>query len=334
MPRRRGWLFALLLALGAAAATPEEVNDLAGLRIFGTSELWGEAPAAVLRRLNLNCRPEDLGGSQMFASPLRGDVFGCPASEIRIYAARDLVNKVDIILFNKGDNVTPGGGDKKKVAKRSSAFRKELRRHHTKMEKLLRDRLGRPRRAYLGSGIMSKQLPAWDCGEHVLMMDYSEGEYLQVHIVPGSAAAEHRSRVSGEERAGTKDSYAGRVRRSDNGDVFISGVPMVNQGQKGYCVPATVERVMRYFGVAGVDMHKLAERFDTGGGAVGVKYLQPIALHIDLIADIFQSPCSLFGQQGTGLLIAVNPVPDEIIGGMIPDLLDDSGHIVCQNHKG
>ena len=266
MPRRWGGLFALLLAFGAAAATPEEVNDLAGIRIFGTSELWGEAPAAVLRRLNLKCRPEDLGGSQMFASPLRGDVFGCPASEIRIYAARELVNKVDIILFNKGDNVAPGGGDKKKAAKRVNAFRKELRRHHAKTEKLLRDRLGRPRRAFFGSGTMSKQLPAWDCGAHVLMMDYSEGEYLQFHIVPGSAAAEHRSRVSGEERAGTKDSYAGRVRHSDNGDVFISGVPMVNQGQKGYCVPATVERVMRYFGVAGVDMHKLAERFDTGGG--------------------------------------------------------------------
>lgn len=268
MPRRMAWLIALLLLASGAvlAATPEEVNDLAGIRIFGTSELWEEAPAAVLGRLRLKCRPEELQGGQMFASPLRGEVFGCPASEIRIYAAGGLVNRVDIILFNKGDNVTPGGGGKKKAAKLANAFRKELRRHHAKTEKLLRDRLGRPRRAYFGSGTMSKQLPAWDCGAHVLMMDYSEGEYLLFHIVPGSAAAEHRSRVSGEDRAAPRDSYAERVRRSDNGDVFISGVPMVNQGQKGYCVPATVERVMRYFGVPGVDMHKLAERFDTGGG--------------------------------------------------------------------
>jgi len=259
-------LLALCAALSAAAATPEEVNDLAGLRIFGAAELWSEAPAAVLKRLRLNCRPEDMGDGQMYAAALRGEVFGCPAAELRIYAADNAVKKIDIILMNKGDNATPSGGGRKNRIKHSNAFRKELRRQQSKMEKLLRDRLGRPRRAYFGSGVLSKQLPAWDCGAHVMMMDYAEGEYLQIHIVPGNAAAEHRVRVSSEERAGARVSYAEHVRRSDNGDVFIDGVPMVNQGQKGYCVPATVERVMRYFGVSGVDMHKLAERFRTGDG--------------------------------------------------------------------
>jgi hypothetical protein len=35
-------------------------------------------------------------------------------------------------------------------------------------------------------------------------------------------------------------------------------VPMVDQGQKGYCVVASVERVMRYYG-AEVDQHELAQ---------------------------------------------------------------------------
>ena len=113
---------------------------------------------------------------------------------------------------------------------------------------------------------MSKQLPAWDCGPHVLLLDYAESEYLIVHIIPGKDAGEHRSRVSDSARVESKDSYAANVRHESNGDTFVDGVPMVNQGQKGYCVPATVERVLRYFGVSGVDMHKLAERANTGNG--------------------------------------------------------------------
>ena len=39
---------------------------------------------------------------------------------------------------------------------------------------------------------------------------------------------------------------------------------MVDQGQKGYCVPATVERVLRYYGINDLNMHQLAEAGKTG----------------------------------------------------------------------
>ena len=48
------------------------------------------------------------------------------------------------------------------------------------------------------------------------------------------------------------------VKKLPNGDVLLETVPMVDQGQKGYCVVATAERVMRYYGVQ-VDEHELAE---------------------------------------------------------------------------
>jgi hypothetical protein len=49
-----------------------------------------------------------------------------------------------------------------------------------------------------------------------------------------------------------------RVRRADQGDVFLEGIPMVDQGMKGYCVCATAERVMRYYGID-VDQNELAK---------------------------------------------------------------------------
>ena len=54
--------------------------------------------------------------------------------------------------------------------------------------------------------------------------------------------------------------FVGRdhVEHSAGGDVKLRDLPMVDQGDKGYCVVASVERVMRYYGAA-VDQHELAQ---------------------------------------------------------------------------
>ena len=51
------------------------------------------------------------------------------------------------------------------------------------------------------------------------------------------------------------------------GDVWLGDVPMVDQGQKGYCVVASTERVMRYYG-GDVDANELAQiaNSDADGG--------------------------------------------------------------------
>lgn len=47
------------------------------------------------------------------------------------------------------------------------------------------------------------------------------------------------------------------VAHGAKGDVFIDGIPMVDQGAKGYCSVATSERVLKYFGID-VDEHEVA----------------------------------------------------------------------------
>ena len=56
-------------------------------------------------------------------------------------------------------------------------------------------------------------------------------------------------------------------RDAASGDVVIGDVPMVDQGQKGYCVVAATERVMRYYGTQ-VDANELAQiaNSDADGG--------------------------------------------------------------------
>ncbi len=46
------------------------------------------------------------------------------------------------------------------------------------------------------------------------------------------------------------------IANAKSGDVYISGIPMVDQGQKGYCAVAASERVLRYYG-QNVDEHEL-----------------------------------------------------------------------------
>lgn len=59
-----------------------------------------------------------------------------------------------------------------------------------------------------------------------------------------------------------KGRVSANVRRNADGDVWIDGVPMVDQGAKGYCAVATCERVLRYFGY-NVDEHELAQMAGT-----------------------------------------------------------------------
>jgi Peptidase_C39 like family len=62
----------------------------------------------------------------------------------------------------------------------------------------------------------------------------------------------------------TVRAFVGRdhVERLPNGDAKLNDLPMVDQGEKGYCVVASVERIMRYYG-ATVDQHELAQIANT-----------------------------------------------------------------------
>ena len=72
------------------------------------------------------------------------------------------------------------------------------------------------------------------------------------------------AKKSGEKRTDAKGAkkISDNVVRDPRGDVFIDNVPMVDQGQKGYCAVASAERVLRYYGVE-IDEHELAQAAGT-----------------------------------------------------------------------
>lgn len=88
-------------------------------------------------------------------------------------------------------------------------------------------------------------------------------EYLRVRLMPsGNDGGVSAPPPPSHTAMPSAISLKAHVRHSDNGDAWISDVPMVDQGEKGYCAAATAERVLRYFGKP-IDQHQVAQIADT-----------------------------------------------------------------------
>jgi hypothetical protein len=83
----------------------------------------------------------------------------------------------------------------------------------------------------------------------------SRAEFLRIRIAPLDGG-------SGGQVA-RRSGLTQHVVKKDNGDVYLEGIPMVDQGEKGYCAVATTERVVRYYGLD-VDQHEMASIANTG----------------------------------------------------------------------
>ena len=97
-------------------------------------------------------------------------------------------------------------------------------------------------------------------------------EFLRLKITPAldqpKTALEQMRAASGTSSGGTKtvtvraSELPARVVKDADGGEWLPKIPMVDQGQKGYCVTAATERVLRYYGVD-VDQNELAQIANT-----------------------------------------------------------------------
>lgn len=94
-------------------------------------------------------------------------------------------------------------------------------------------------------------------------------DYVRLTVMPRGEVSRGTAAKRPQGKAG-KQKIQSNVTKSPNGDVFIDNVPMVDQGQKGYCAAAVSERVLRYYGNE-IDEHEIAQQAGTtaeGGTSV------------------------------------------------------------------
>jgi hypothetical protein len=87
-------------------------------------------------------------------------------------------------------------------------------------------------------------------------------EFVRLRVTPTGKPKSFLAEALASASAQAPFDGPSHVKKDPSGDVRIDTVPMVDQGEKGYCVVATAERVMRYYGVP-VDEHEMAELANT-----------------------------------------------------------------------
>jgi len=275
--RRAGLLVVLLAGLLPARAEPPsaaQINATAGVPLFSAdATLWDEEADAVADRLGLPVESRTPGdASYRLYPPEDARIFGRRPYSVSLSARDGKPAALNIIFANKGDSVgqfvrTGPGQRPPSVAKILRDYRKAIAADDEALDAVLGELLGPATAEKTGAGgKLQERGRRRDWNGHALQLVSVRNEYVALRMVPPEEAGDSRraERLTDKE---LRARLAQCVERRPNGDVVIRDIPMVDQGPKGFCVPATMERMLRHLGIPS-DMYLLAMAANTmpGGG--------------------------------------------------------------------
>jgi hypothetical protein len=266
------WAFLMLALVGIAfgASTPDEVNAAFGVDFFSDENLWDDDASILAQKLAwpLESQTSTDLSYRKYPGPSER-VLGCRSYSNALYGDDGHVSAISILFANKGDAVDSlkegaSASDVREVKGQIRDYKKGIIEDKKNLTLVLTKLFGDPVPDRFGQGRQTTELvKRWDWNGHSFLLAAPRDEYVALRILPvESAKAGGRSRISD---AVMKARVESRVETRPNGDVILKEMPMVNQGPKGYCVPATWERVMRYMGVP-ADMYVLAMAGQSGAG--------------------------------------------------------------------
>jgi len=265
----------LLTAYPLAAVTFDDLNKAFERPVWVDDNLWDDPDADVAARLEWPRESQTSFDASYRLYPGRDvTALGTRPFSLVLYGNQSMASQISMVFANKGDveqlaDVQVGMTESQIEREKSRAMR-EFKKFITRDEEVIASRLtallGEPALTKFGEGRnTTERVRRWDWNGHAILLAAPRGEYVALRVVPMSVAdGEDSERVT---RADMKDRLVQRIERRENGDVILTDIPMVNQGPKGYCSPASWERAMRYLGIP-ADMYVLAmaASTDVGGG--------------------------------------------------------------------
>ncbi len=252
----------------------EALNAILGIGLFTDLNLWDDPSAAVAKRLSWprESKTDSQSSFRYYPSANYRILKARPYSAV-LYGNSGKVEHVSIVFANKGDfkfSNPPSAGE-------ISDMQRAIERDFEQIRNLLSEQFGEPDRQQFGAGRGIKQLiERWDWKSHAFLLASKDGEYTSLKIIH-SSAADNKGRGKKISDAELRRLTIDNIITKANGDVLISNIPMVDQGPKGYCVPATFERYLRYMQIP-ADMYILAMAGQTqvGGGTSLAKIIESI----------------------------------------------------------
>ena len=250
MPRS---LLLLFLTAGFAATAP--VPDLEVL--FLDAKMWDKPVGEVLKDrkpLGFYWLSKERNDARSNRRNLK--LWEQPVGETILRSRKDKLHSFDISIYNRGDN-----GDTSRD--KFEALTEKWRGLMVEKTGLEGEKMNRTQKG----SVVSADRWVWKCpGAYLVLTSSMSGsargrvpEFLKLSLVSvkfGAEIYDQRSGLTGV-MARRRDLISNRVEKP-NGDIYVQGVPMVDQGRKGYCAVATAERVFRYYGLP-VDQHAMAQ---------------------------------------------------------------------------
>lgn len=172
-------------------------------------------------------------------------------SRSAVFLDGKLINLV-VVFSNRGDS--PERGAKLNVA---------IRQDYSSVEKGLVSILGTGAPHVDKSGGINESGRKWTHKNVDIFLTQQPEAYVRLRFAPVGTGGGGEGRV--RDAVARRENHE-KIQRRENGDVILTDFPMIDQGSKGYCVPASWARVLQFMGVD-ADMYSLgaASLSDTGG---------------------------------------------------------------------
>ena len=197
-------------------------------------------------------------------------VLGANPKSIALIANEDHPDQLTLVFANKGDSAGQGMPIKNGPVRASSlekAVAQAISADADSLRAKLSSLLGQPKKQMFGNfGKTRESAERWDCAGTAILLIEKPSEYVALRVLPSVSVdlAEKPQRISD---VAMRERMKANVIHRPNGDIVVENIPMVDQGPKGFCVPATYARALLYAGVP-ADLYLLAllGRTDVGGG--------------------------------------------------------------------
>ena len=198
------------------------------------------------------------------------ELLGARPKSISLIATEDHPDQLTIMFANKGDSASTylrANAAANASLKDITDVKRLIQADYDTLKKNISEQLGKPSTQGFGEAGKAREFPLrWNYQGTTFLLTERPGEYCVLRILP-SSSADQGGKTSRISDSAMRERMKSNVVHRPNGDVIIENIPMVDQGPKGFCVPATYTRVLLYAGVP-ADLYLLAllGRTDVGGG--------------------------------------------------------------------
>ena len=239
-----------------ADVNPNTVNAKFGINLMQDANLWDDSAEELTKRLGAKFEKTKTAKATIYSTYANGKILKTPIEQMRIAEVDGKVAQIDMVFFNKGDSATGKSWNQQ--------MQRTMKKQWDTLEEELTTLANEGKNGTWGFGRTKNKAKIWNYENIVLSLEFKPKEFIILHLTsPKGAQIAAEKKTADGEFDGTTN-----VKKGSNGDVYIANIPMVNQGEKGYCVPATIERVLKYYQIPGIDMHKIAAvcKTNVGGG--------------------------------------------------------------------